>query len=295
MKKKEGKFVAATGITALAIPAIVAISGTTFWLAARFNAARKPPKPFHFPFQELADIDRDLQARFAVVPDKDFGILRAYGNQHYLYNPQTPTERATIAALKKEKTSVAFYLMSRALWMRSWDGWGYKPIQGPVLLTEKLQSPLPRRVNFDPLDNSRKQEIINQERAVGANDKGQTISLHNPAGTPVPALKSPPNAPSFNTLQLIGNRVFEMAEDAPKTAKIGLNEKLNARWSVVAVPIRASGQACLPCHVYRPLPTNPNAARRTTVEIGDALGVAFYLFDRPRPVPSQTPTPKPTH
>lgn len=295
MKKKEMMFVASTRTTALAILAIVATIGTSLWLAARYNAPRKPPKPFHFPLQELADIDRDLQARFAVVPDRDFGILRTYGNQHYLYNPQTPTERATMAALKREKTSVAFYLMSRALWMRSWDGWGYKPIQGPVLLTENFQSPLPRRVNFNPLDNSRKQEIINQERASGANDKGQTISMHNPAGTPVPALNPPPSAPSFNQLQLIGNRVFEMAEDAPKTAKIGLNEKLNARWRVVAVPIRASQQACLPCHVYRPMPTNPNAARRTTVEIGDALGVAFYLFDRPLSMPKQTPTPKPTH
>src|SRR5687767_10589962 len=127
MKKKDRMLLVATSITALAIPAIVSISGTILKLTAR-----KPPKPFHFPLQELAAIDRDLQARFAVVPDKDFGILRTYGRQHYLYNPQTPTEHATIAALKKEKTSVAFYLMSRALWMRSWDGWGYKPIQGPV-------------------------------------------------------------------------------------------------------------------------------------------------------------------
>jgi len=294
MKKKERMFVGLRRTTALAILAIVAMSGT-LWLAARYNAARKPPKPFHFPFQELADIDRDLQARFAVVPDKDFGIERTYGNQHYLYNPQTPTERATITALKREKTSVAFYLMSRALWMRSWDGWGYKPIQGPVLLTEKLQSPLPRRVNFNPLDNSSKQVIINQERASSADGNGQTIPMHNPAGTPVPELKPPPNAPSFNQLQLIGNRVFEMAENTPKTTKIGLNEKLNTRWRVVAVPIRASSQACLSCHVYSPLPTNPNASRRTTVEIGDALGVAFYLFDRPLSMPKKTPTPKPTH
>ena len=294
MKKKERILIALGSTTALAILAIVAMSGT-LWLAARYKAARKPPASFHFPFQELADIDRDLQARFAVVPDKDFGIERTYGNQHYLYNPQTPTERATMAALTRKETSVAFYLMSRALWMRSWDGWGYKPIQGPVILTEKIQSPLPRRVNFNPLDNSSKQEIINQERASSADGNSQTIPMHDPAGTPVPELKPPPNAPSFNQLQHIGNRVFEMAENTPKTSIIGVNEKVNARWRVVAVPIRASSQACLSCHVYSPLPTNPNASRRTTVEIGDALGVAYYLFDRPLSIPRKTPTPKRNH
>lgn len=66
------------------------------------------------------------------MPDKDFGIERTYGNQHYLYDPQTPAERSHVAALKQQKTQVAFYLMSRALWLRAWDGAGYKPIQGPV-------------------------------------------------------------------------------------------------------------------------------------------------------------------
>lgn len=292
MKKKGKRSVAAKGTAALAIA--VAVSGTILWLAQRHNAVQQP-KPFHFPFQELAAIDRDLQARFAVVPDKNFGIERAYGPQHYLYDPQTPTERATIAALKKKKTSVAFYLMSRALWMRSWDGWGYKPIQGPVLLTGKLQSPLPRRVNFSPLDNSRGEEIIDQEHADDAADAGPAIAMHNPAGTPAPEPTSPPGAPSFNRLQGIGNRIFEMAEESPKTTKIGLDEVLNARWRVVAVPIRASSQACVPCHTYNPVPTNPNASRRTKAEIGDALGVAFYLFDRRLPLPGQTPVPALTH
>lgn len=290
MKKKKTIFVASTGIIALATLA----SGALLWLAVRYHEAHPPPEPFHFPFQELADIDRDLQARFAVVPDKDFGIERTYGNQHYLYNPQTPTELATVAALKRENTSVAFYLMSRALWMRSWDGWGYKPIQGPVLLTGRIQPPLPRRVNFDTRDDSRKQEVINQDGGFGATDDRQTISMHNPAGTPVPTPAPPSGAPSFNQLQSIGNRVFEMAEDAPKTAKIGVNEQLNARWRVAAVPIRASQPACLPCHVYNPLPTNRNAARRTKVDLGDALGVAFYLFDRRISLPKPAHSPKTT-
>lgn len=154
----------------------VGASGAVIGLSALY-ATRKPqvePRPFKFPTAELAAIDRDLQARFAVVPDKFFGIERAYGDQHYLYNPQTPSEIAAVSNLKKEKTEVAFYLMSRALWLRSWDGWGFKPIQGPVLLTGKLKTPLPRRVNFEPSDNSDSKEIINQEAGFGA-DGNSTV------------------------------------------------------------------------------------------------------------------------
>jgi hypothetical protein len=248
--------------------------------AARYNMPRKPPAlPFRFPIQELAALDRDLQARFAIVPDKDFGIERTYGPQHYLYNPQSPVERATISALKKNKTDAAFYLMSRALWLRSWDGWGYKPIQGPVHLTGKITLPLPRAVNFIPSNNKTKERIIDQEQAFdtrGAQNGG--LATNKPDGTPVSSPTPPPHAPSVNALQEIGNRVFELAEDAPKTAKVGVAQKMNDQWKVVAVPIRASKPACLPCHTYRPLSANSNATSRTTVEVGDALGVAFYLY-----------------
>lgn len=235
--------------------------------------------PFRFPTTELAAIDRDLQVRFATVPEKDFGIERTYGYQHYLYNPQTPTERSHVAALKQRKTQAAFYLMSRALWLRAWDGWGYKPIQGPVLLTGPLKSPLPRRVNFDPRDHAANKAIINQDDSFSAaTDAEVGLPMHNPDGTPIPSPKPPLNAPKFNQLQEIGNRVFEMAENAPSTAKIGLSEPVNQSWKVVAVPIRASNTKCLPCHIYQPLGRNPNAPKRTKVQVGDALGVAFYLY-----------------
>ena len=246
--------------------------------AATLYRKPPPPAPFAFPTKELAAIDRDLQVRFAVVPDKDFGIERAYGNQHYLYDPQTPAERSHVAALKGQKTQAAFYLMSRALWLRAWDGWGYKPIQGPVLLTGKLQAPLPRRINFDPRESSTNKAIIDQDNSYGATGRENGLPLHNPDGTPVPSPMPPPNAPRYNQLQEIGNRVFEMAENAPATAKIGLSESVNSHWKVVAVPIRASNAKCLPCHVYQPLGHNPNAPKRTNVQVGDALGVAFYLY-----------------
>ena len=61
-------------VVALALPAI-----WTNWRAR--HAA--PEQPYKFPFAELVDLDRDLQARFAVVPDKDFGMYRV-GNMHSL-------------------------------------------------------------------------------------------------------------------------------------------------------------------------------------------------------------------
>ena len=163
---------------------------------------------------------------------------------------------------------------------------GYKPIQGPVHLTGRITLPLPRAINFTPADNNVKEEIIDQEKAGSASSKagsasskaGEALPTHNPNGTPVSSPTPPGGAPRVNALQAIGNRVFEMAEYAPKSASLGVSQQINERWKVVAVPIRASNKACLPCHIYRPLGRNPNATTRTTVGVGDALGVAFYLY-----------------
>ena len=280
----------------------VAASGAILLLTARYVDKKPKPAPFRFPSKELAAIDRDLQARFAIVPDKDFGIERTYGNQHYLYDPHTPAEIASVNALKKQKTQAAFYLMSRALWLRHWDGWGYKPIQGPVVLTGKITLPLPRKINFyDRATDNRAKEIIDQDDSISAQtprsnqDKPikEGLPTHNPDGKTVPSPTPPKNTPTFNQLQAIGNRVFEMAEAAPKTANIGVSETVNPHWKVVAVPIRASNKACLPCHTYEPYVQNPNAPqmpngngqslseRRIQAQLGDALGVAFYLYNSP--------------
>ena len=273
------------------------ISGALLWSATRYFKPKPPAPPFRFPSAQLAAIDRDLQVRFAVVPEKRFGIERTYGNQHYLYDPQTPAELHSVAALKKRDTEVAFYLMSRALWLRSWDGWGYKPIQGPVVLTGKIISLLPRAINFSPRDSSARNPIIDQDDSYdtvrkwrGPDDAPHEngIITHNPDGKTVPSPTPPKNTPRFNQLQAIGNRVFDLAENAPKTQKIGIYEPVNADWKVVAVPIRASSAKCLPCHVYQPMGTNPQATKRLTVDVGDALGVAFYLYKER--VPSSSPT-----
>ena len=115
LKSHEGKRV--RWMLGCTLAGVVLIAGV-----ARYKVVQKRQfTPFTFPTPELAALDHDLQARFAVVPDKDFGIERTYGNQHYLYDPQTSGERATVASLKQQKTDAAFYLMSRALWLRSWD------------------------------------------------------------------------------------------------------------------------------------------------------------------------------
>ncbi len=246
----------------------------TWWARTRPN----PAPPFAFPTADLAALDRDVQARFAVVPEKDFGIERAYGNQHYLYNPSTPAERATVAALKKQNTEAAFYLMSRALWLRSWDGWGFKPIQGPVSLTGKVKAPIPRQVNFITKDYFTNKNVpLNQEGGYGADgSREEGLATHNPAGTPVAAPTPPTHAPRFNQLQQIGNEVFEMVENAPHNARIGANSEWK-NWKIVAVPIRASQKACIGCHVYQPY-ASPKPPGKLKVEVGDALGVAFYAY-----------------
>lgn len=267
-------------IVAIAAACLVFPVVTIWW--AKTHPAPAPAPPFAFPTAELAALDHDLQARFAVVPDKDFGIERTYGNQHYLYNPTTPAEIATIAALKKRKTEAAFYLMSRALWLRHWDGYGYKPIQGPVAITGKIVAPIPRRINFNPRLHDSRGPILDQEDAKSAQSGDRTeregLPTHSPSGQTVPSPTPPANAPGFNQLQLIGNRVFELVEDAPKTANVGATEKFKD-WQVIAVPIRANQKACLPCHVYDPQDRNkPSEKLKKKLEVGDALGVAFYAY-----------------
>lgn len=148
----------------------------------------------------------------------------------------------------------------------------------PGLLTGKINAPLPRKLNFTPRDNKASEPIINQDESQSIAVTAEGLGTQNPDGTPVPAPTAPPSVPTYNALQTIGNRVFEMAENAPATAKIGVSEPVNQSWKVVAVPIRASNARCLPCHIYQPLGHNPNAPKRTKVQVGDALGVAFYLY-----------------
>src|SRR5690349_11157553 len=91
-------------VAAVALPIL-----WTNWLAR--NAPREKPRPYVFPVAELAALDRDLQARFAVVPDKDFGMGRI-GNLHQLYVPENAAEKQTIEKLRKARLKVAFYVMS---------------------------------------------------------------------------------------------------------------------------------------------------------------------------------------
>src|SRR5689334_9579048 len=98
------------------------------WLIGRMEGKRKPVAAgFRFPLAELAMLDRDLQARFAVVPTHDFGIERVTGNQHELYVPENAQEQETVRRLKQKRIQAAFYLMSRQLWTGGWDGAYFKP------------------------------------------------------------------------------------------------------------------------------------------------------------------------
>ena len=237
--------------------------------------------PFHFPTPELAALDHDLQARFATVPTHQFGIERVSENQHDLYVPGTKAEKQTISRLRARHTQAAFYLMSRDLWLRVWDGALYKPIQGPICLTGKdLRAPLPRAVNFGP--------EIGLPQAASSGPGGilaqsSRLETHLPGGTPVPSPTPPPGAPRPNDLQSLGNEIFESAEDAARRVPVGAFRKaVPGGWSVVAVPIRASQAACLQCHGHARLSGISDKVSKARLnrrlEVGDALGVAFYIF-----------------
>lgn len=242
---------------------VIALGCRLFPLAiSQWSKNRRPPAPpFRFPTAELAALDRDLQARFAVVPDKDFGMGRI-GPLHELYVPISSQEEATISVLKKRQLQAAFFVMSRRVWRKDQGGVRTAPLQGPVYLT-----PPPRGFRGRALEEK---TVVHANNGIFTAQK--IIPFVNPEGTPIPAPPAPADLPSQKELLALGSQVFDTADQSSSSSPVGQTQTLGGGdWRVVAVTVRATDQKCANCH-------NAMQPQREVVEVGDALGVAFYAY-----------------
>jgi hypothetical protein len=87
---------------------------------------------------------------------------------------------------------------------------------------------------------------------------------------------TPEGLPKPWELQAIGRKALEASARSDRyTASLG-------RWSVDVRPIRANRAACFECHTAEGAPDDrqPGVGRQADLKIGDALGVAIYVYRR---------------
>lgn len=229
--------------------ALCALAPLVAWW--RQPALLPPAKAYSFPTRELAELDREVQARFAVVPDKDFGLSRI-GPRHGYFSPLTPREKSVIAALQKSKQEVVFYVVGRNTILKQHNvGSNLSPVQGPVYITPHA----PVQVNADVVPYT-------QARYFSSNGVAK-------------------DAPSDKQLIDVARPIF-----ADASIRLGTNTKINS-WNVVARPVEASSQACVNCHNARITWKTPDkrtswslsrSANLDIVSLHDTLGIALYCY-----------------
>lgn len=213
---------------------------------------RSPPAaatPYHFPSRELAELDRAVQARLAIVPDNDFGLARI-GPRHGYFYPATQPEKLAIKNLQASRQDVIFYIVGRNSILKQQNYLNYQPVQGPVYITPKTSL----RV---------KPEIEKYTQARFISDNGVAK-----------------DAPSDYQLVALSRRVYKDA-----ALRNGTTTKID-KWNVVARPVAASAQQCVDCHNSR-APWVPPEQRHFTlfrtgnhdmISLGDTVGVALYCY-----------------
>ena len=203
-----------------------------------------------FPTAELQSLDKDVQARFAIIVRSNFGMGRIVRrtDTHALYHPDTPGEVKHVAALKSGGQDVLFYVLGRNGGLDS----AYSPLlKGPGIMTGPA--------NKIPLDKA----------------QSLTLSLAGLHAEGNYATKFDPNAvdrhdlPRLLELQAIGQEALKQTD-----GKVGLGVQRaldTGGWTVVAVPIPASTQKCVDCHSNWEAKTNE-------VALGKPLGAAIYAY-----------------
>ncbi|BCM90886.1 hypothetical protein IAD21_02749 [Abditibacteriota bacterium] len=223
--------------------------GVAWW---RSRPVPLPPViPYEFPTQSLEELDHAVQIRFAVVPDKDFGVNRI-GPRHGYFSPITSQEQQAVNDLRKDNQEVVFYVVGRNTILRQQNWLSFSPVQGPIYITPN------HRVNSAP--------------EVGG--RGSQVRFYSQAGVPS-------DSPTDAQLIKISRRVFN-----DPALREGTNGKINS-WHVAARPVLATSEACVNCHNSR-APWK-NKARQSSfvlsrqsnldiVSLHDPLGIALYCY-----------------
>jgi len=250
----KSRFTKISGVLVLVVASGLTVSHAWYrWKTApRFDTSPHPP----FPTAELAALDRDVQARFAVVVQRDFGYCRIVQPSHDLYKPVSPREKANVAALKAQKLDLLFYTMGR-------DGWIYESflplIKGPGFMTgppNKLPLPVEESVTYcrDGLLRNLGVEELNEPGNIVRHD-----------------------LPALVALQEVGYSVVSSGDQNPPVLKS--NSQWCAlpygNWKIVAVPVFATSQKCADCHNH----FDPwGSYMDRPIKVGDPLGSVMYVY-----------------
>ncbi len=211
-----------------------------------------------FPSAELAELDRVVQARFAVVPrDGNFGYSRIALPQpiHGRFSPISKPEIAAVSALAKKNQRVVFSLIGHA----------YSAARGPK--TPRIQGPL---VLTSPFAGG-----FIDEAALKAKHQTLDQAAHE-------AELIAKSAPSQKDLLPLAQEVFDKTKpDEGAQAQIG-------EWHVIARPVPASGPQCVSCHntMAQEIAKKTKDVQPELVSLGDPLAVALYAVSS---IPDSTP------
>ncbi|BCM91475.1 hypothetical protein IAD21_03348 [Abditibacteriota bacterium] len=210
-----------------------------------------PSAPAQFPFTELAALDRVVQERFAVVPDKDFGAARI-GPRHEYFRPLTKQEKQAIEGLQKARKNVVFYVVGR----------NFLPGIRGVTQPTTVQGP----IYFTP----------GSKFSVSAT-KTDKYSMHSTRFQTRPVLRH--DLPPEEELVHTALSVFAQAD-----VQNGVNTRIGC-WKVTSVPVRATDLACVNCHNTVPVSwqreghsTLLNPRNADKVAPNQALGIAMYCY-----------------
>ncbi len=218
-----------------------------------------------FPSAELAELDRVVQARFAVVPrDGRFGYGRIAGFVseepvfiHGQFSPVSKTEIAAVAALVKNHQDVVFSLIGRK--HSAARSPGTPRVQGPLVLTSPL---------------------VGSYIGVAAATLKASHQTFQQAERELQIIAK--NAPSPQELMPLAEGVLAKTNpDEGAQAQIG-------EWHIVARPVPASGPQCLSCHnnMAKAAAKATKGVQPELVSLGDPLAVALYAV---RSVPDAQP------
>jgi hypothetical protein len=221
------------------------LAGLLIAYARSRDRTAKPQAPYVFPVQELAALDKVVQARFAVVPIDDFGMSRI-GKRHAVFRSSTPQEKSVIAALDKKKWDVVFYVAGRSYLKNEPSNLGPQFMQGPVFIAG--------RYDASPLQNPYSYYALQP----GTGELGQPPD-ELPGGNPV---ASPLKKPAMQALESFKTR--------------GGTEFAAGDWNVVARPVLASSQACVDCHNSRLRPRK--LWGNDWYRLDEPMGVAMYAY-----------------
>lgn len=226
-------------------------------LRDRFRHAAQP-STYRFPFAGLAQLDRVVQARFAVIPRDNFGMARI-GPRHDLFRPASAVENTAIGNLRNAGYDVVYYVAGRN-YLLSGSTNGYRSfLQGPIYMTQKPAL----------------QVVTTQGRY-------EQPVFHTQA--------QPAGLPAEDFLREPLTNMLASSSRWDRTATPDGHDFEAGKWHAVAVPVRASSQACVNCHRYFSRSQNWGAPG-----LGEPLGISLYLYRKRTELVSRPKIARGTH